>query len=112
MREASVARYQGCATALGVSRSIDRERRMKRHRWKDRFIGRHLLQRIVDVNKVRTLIWCRRKSLKNPCSPMDPRVAHELRKLERRIRLGRISEGPHVVGRRVPITQREFERPL
>ena len=29
------------------------------HRWKDGFMGGHHLQRIVDWDKVRTLIWCR-----------------------------------------------------
>ena len=58
--------------------------------WKDRFFGGHLLQRIVDVDKVRTLIWCRK------CTGW--------------LQLARISEGPYVVGRRVPITQKEFER--
>ena len=31
-----------------------------RHRWKDKIMCWHHLQRIVDVGKVRTLIWCRR----------------------------------------------------
>ena len=31
-----------------------------RHRWKDKIVCWHHLQRIVDVGKVRTLIWCRR----------------------------------------------------
>ena len=83
---------------------------MKKNWWKDRVFGGQLLQRIVGVDNVRTLIWCRRKGLKNQCKPMDPSVAHELRMLEQRIRLSRISEGPHVVGRRVPITQKESER--
>ena len=31
-----------------------------RHRWKDKFMGWHHLQRIVDVGKVRTLGSCGR----------------------------------------------------
>ena len=32
----------------------------KRRNWKDKCTGGHHLQRIVDVGKVRSLIWCRR----------------------------------------------------
>ena len=60
------------------------------------------LQRIVDVDEVRTLFWCRKcagwttsnkmgRRLKNPCKARNPRVAYQLKKLEQGIRLSRIS---------------------
>ena len=74
-----------------------------RHRGKDKFMGAHHLQRIVDVGKVRILVWCRKSSgwttsdeiwkrLKNPCGPTNQRVAYQVQKLEQGMRLGRIAE--------------------
>ena len=45
---------------LKVGEGEPRKRKTKGHGRKDKFMGGHHLQSIVDVGTVRTLIWCRR----------------------------------------------------
>ena len=88
--------------------------------------GQHL-RRVVDVGRVRTLIffWCRQfagwvsesRLVKRPrdvCKSGDLNLAYQLRKLEQGYLFGRRmgkgpQEGVHVQGRRVPTTESEFQ---
>ena len=82
--------------------------------------GPHL-QRIVDVDMVRTSTWRAKCAgwtistqkmkgcLKNPCRPQDTRMSYQLELLEEGIRSSRISGGVSFEGRRVPITRKECE---
>ena len=99
----------------GVSANKNRENDSK-HKWKGKFVGGPNLRRMGDVEKFRTLIWCRTcagwttsskmgKRSKNLCKTRDPRVAYQLEKLDQELKLKKISEGVLVVGRRVPITR-------
>ena len=93
---------------LSVLRQTRTRTRKSKHRWKDKFVGRHL-RRIVDVDKVNTLRWCRmyggptskkmEKRLKNPCGPTRE-LNTQLEYLEQGIRLTSIAEGSVCAGQK------------
>ena len=71
--------------------------------WRGCFIGGHLLQTVVDGDKVRALLRCRRcagwttpwawQASENHCQPTDPSVARQVRKLQQGINLDAMSAG-------------------
>ena len=80
-----------------------------------------LLQRTVDVDKMRVLIWHSKCTgwttsnkqgprPKNPFEPMDPRATYQVKKLEQGTRPSRISEETSFVGTRIPIIPEAFVR--
>ena len=88
-----------CYGLKWIEADKNREKDSK-HRWEDQFVRGDHLQRIVDVDMVRTSKRSRNcagwttsnkmeKRLKKPCWPTDPIFAYQLQKLEQGTRSSR-----------------------
>ena len=105
-------RVPGCVKRLKMGEEESRKKENTMHSWKNRFKGGHHLQRVVDVGRVRTLIWCRKcagwasesrlgKRLESVSKPRGSTPAHQLRKLEQHTAL---REEKNMAERRVSIS--------